>query len=217
MKFMNAVQDGNREDDISFINKDIMKSLDFQPKNLEFFFELTELDKKTTTDLCKILDETRRLPAALEDFHGNYTGGLFDHTLLVVNYVYLIYNSLKNKPWLKKVILTALCHDFGKIQYYGFKLELKNRKIEIDVADAIEIRSELKSKFNLTGKDWHVESGIAVIRKYIRKHKTLFDDAMYLAIAFHHGSWSRYQPQKMNELASIIHVADMIVSQILRI
>ncbi|KKL75552.1 hypothetical protein LCGC14_2053730, partial [marine sediment metagenome] len=37
------------------------------------------------------------------------------------------------------------------------------------------------------------------------------------AIVFHHGSWSKYQPLKMNAMASLIHVADMVASQILKI
>jgi len=124
----------------------------------------------------------------------NYPGGLFDHTLLVVNYANFICSTLKDKSWLKKAILTAICHDFGKVQYYGFKLDLNNRKIKIHINDADAVRLELTSKFKVSGKDRHVENGIAIIKKYLSKHTQLFDDGMYQAIAFHHGSWSKYHP-----------------------
>lgn len=200
-----------------FINKEIIKLVKIELKGFEFFFELVGLDENTKKELNVILSDARRLPAALGGFHGDYSGGLFDHTLLVVNYANFICSTLKDKSWLKKVILTAICHDFGKVQYYGFKLDLNDRKIKIHINDADAVRLELTSKFKVNGKDRHVENGIAIIKKYLSKHTQLFDDEMYQAIAFHHGSWSKYHPQKLNELASLIHVADMIASQILKI
>ena len=200
-----------------FINREIIKLVKIELKGFESFFELVGLDENTKKELRIILSDARRLPAALGGFHGDYPGGLFDHTLLVVNYANFICSTLKDTSWLKKVILTAICHDFGKIQYYGFKLDLNDRKIKIHINDADAVRLELTSKFKVSGKDRHVENGIAIIKKYLSKHTQLFDDDMYQAIAFHHGSWSKYHPQKFNKLASLIHVADMIASQILKI
>jgi len=200
-----------------FINKEIIKLVEIELNGFEFFFDLIGLDENTKKELNVILSDARRLPAALGGFHGDYPGGLFDHTLLVVNYANYICSTLRDKSWLKKVILTAICHDFGKVQYYGFKLDLNDRKIKMHINDADTVRLELTSKFKVSGKDRHVENGIAIIKKYLSKHTQLFDDEMYQAIAFHHGSWSKYHPQKLNELASLIHVADMIASQILKI
>ncbi|MFX1346163.1 MAG: HD domain-containing protein [Promethearchaeota archaeon] len=201
-----------------FIKKEITKLVKIELKGFESFFKLAGLDEKTKEELCYILSDARRLPAALGGFHGAYPGGLFDHTLLVVNYANFICSSLtKDTSWLKKLILTAICHDFGKIQHYGFKLDLNNRKIKIHIIEADDVRLELSSKFKISGQDRHVENGIAIIKKYLSKHNLLFDDDMYQAIAFHHGSWSKYHPQKFNTLSSILHVADMIASQILKI
>jgi len=216
LSLMNFIEPVQASQDY-FINKAIPKLVKIELKGFEFFFELVGLDETTNKELSIILSDARRLPAALGGFHGDYPGGLLDHTLLVVNYANFICSTLKDKSCIKKVILTAICHDFGKVQYYGFKLDLKDRKIKIHINDADAVRLELTSKFKVSGKDRHVENGIAVIKKYLSEHTQLFDDEMYLGIIFHHGSWSKYHPQKLNELASLIHVADMISSQILKI
>ena len=200
-----------------FINKEIVEAIGIELNNFAFFFELADIDGTTRNEINTILSEARRLPAALGGYHGDYIGGLFDHTLLVVNYANYLCNSLKDKSWLKKVLLTAICHDFGTVHYYGFKLDLKDRKIKIHINDADDTRQELTSRFKLSGKDRHVENGVAVIKKYLTNHDLLFDDERYLAIAFHHGSWSKYRPQKMNAMGSLIHIADMFASQILKI
>ncbi|MFX0083259.1 MAG: HD domain-containing protein [Candidatus Hodarchaeota archaeon] len=216
LSLMNFIEPDQASHDY-FINREFIDSINFELKGFEFFFEFIGLDERTKKELYCVLSEARRLPAALGGFHGDYPGGLFDHILLVVNYTNFICSTLKDKSLLKKAILTAICHDFGKVQYYGFKLDLNNRKVKIHINDANTVRLELTSKFKVSGRDKHVEHGIAVIKKYLSKHTQLFDDEMYQAIAFHHGSWSKYQPQKINELASIIHVADMIASQVFKI
>jgi hypothetical protein len=76
---------------------------------------------------------------------------------------------------------------------------------------------ELMSRFNLRGKDSHVDNGIAVIHKYISDYDILFDDEMWLAIIFHHGGWAKYTPNRINALGSLLHSADMMASQVLKI
>jgi len=217
MEFISSRQQNQETSDDPFINKDITKLVAIPLYDFNFFFDIVEADEITRKELNIILNETKLLPAALGNFHGAYPGGLFDHTLLVVNYAHYIWKSLNDQSWLKKVILTAICHDFGKISYYGTKLKVKERRIKISFDEAELIRSEIGDKFNLTGKDRHVENAIAVIKNYLSEYESLFDNEMYIGIIFHHGSWSKYLPQEMNELASLIHVADMIASQVLKI
>lgn len=199
--------------DLEFINEDTPTLVDIELQNFAFFFELAGLDDTTKTELKSILSEERRLPAALEGYHGDYIGGLFDHTLLVVNYANFYCSSLEDKSWVKKVLLTAICHDFGKIHYYGYRLGLEERKIQIHINDANDVRMELTSRFNLMGKDRHVENGIAVIKKYLSNYDLLFDDEMYIAIVYHHGPWSKYKPHNFTKMSSLIHKADMKTSQ----
>jgi len=197
---------------LEFANQDIPDMVDIELHNFDFFFELAGLDETTINEINLILSEERRLPAALGGYHGSYTGGLFDHTLLVVNYAHFYCEARDEKSWLGKVLLTAICHDFGKIAYYGFKLGLEDRKINIHFNDAESVRLDLTSRFTLTGKDRHVENGIAVIKKYLTNYDILFDDEMYLGIVYHHGQWSKYQPHNFTKLSSLIHKADMKAS-----
>ncbi len=55
------------------------------------------------------------------------------------------------------------------------------------------------------------KEALAVLKRNIQV--LFFDDEMYQAIIFHHGQWSKYYPIDMNELATLVHRADMIASQ----
>jgi hypothetical protein len=200
-----------------FINKDIAPAITFELNGFDFFYDIVGLDDTTKREIDTILSDMKRLPAALGGYHGDYIGGLYDHTLLVVNYVYFLCGSLHDKSMEKNAIIAAITHDFGKVDYYGYKLDLENRKIRLDFNDVNDVRSQLTSRFNVSGKDKHVENCIAIIKKYLTNYDALFDDEMYLAIMFHHGSWSQYRPHKPNTMASLLHVADMVASQILKI
>lgn len=197
-----------------FINPDIFEMVDIELKGFEFFFDIMGLDKLTRKQLYLILSDARRLPAALAGYHGDYKGGLFDHTLLVVNYTNFYYNrDVEDSSWLFQALLTAICHDFGKIHYYGVKCGLIDLNIKLKESESEMVRSEIHSKYKLVGKDRHVENGIAVIRRYLTKYDQLFDDDMYIGIVFHHGPWSKYKPHNYTKLSSLIHKADMKASQ----
>jgi hypothetical protein len=198
-----------------FINKNIEKKLRFEYKGFEFFLNLVDLDMASTITIKKILKETKKLPAALGGYHGGYNGGLFDHILLVTNYVYNISNSMNNEFDLEKAVLGAIYHDFGKIPYYIFKRNIMNCDVKVEQSELLEVHNEIVRKFGYNGRDRHVEGAIAVIKNYnLKRNELLFDDEMYKGIIFHHGSWSKYSPIKMNKLATLLHVADMIASQI---
>ena len=149
-----------------FINEEIPDLVGTELHDFDFFFDLAGLDETTRNELNAVLTEQRNLPAALRGYHGGYTGGLFDHTLLVVNFAYQRCDSREDKEWLKKVLLTAICHDFGKVHYYGYRLGLEDRKIQIRMSDADNVRSEIHSRYYLVGKERHVENGIAFIEIY---------------------------------------------------
>ncbi len=65
--------------------------------------------------------------------------------------------------------------------------------------------------FQFEGRDYHVEEALAVLK--IHDDSLYFDNEILQAIIFHHGQWSRYVPIDMNELANLVHRADMIASQ----
>ncbi len=193
-----------------FINETINSQLDFDYKGFEFFFNLLELEDSARECIKEILIEAKKLPAALGGFHGAYEGGLFDHILLVTNYAYRLNNSAKYDLDMKKTVLTAIYHDFGKISYYSSKKEEIIPKIQVEREELDKVNEEIIAKFNYAGRDYHIEEGLAVLKKY--KDVLFLDDEMFNAIIFHHGQWSKYYPINMNELATLIHEADMIAS-----
>ncbi|MBD3214422.1 MAG: hypothetical protein GF311_17555 [Candidatus Lokiarchaeota archaeon] len=115
------------------------------------------------------------------------------------------YNKLDSS----KVIQTALCHDFGKIPYYAYKKNLQNRTVYTSRQSVKSIKIELCERFDLTGKDLHIDQAFAVMKQY----GVGYDDEISLGIIFHHGKWAHYKPFKPNKLSELIHIADMIASQ----
>jgi len=194
-----------------FVDEDLKSQLDFEYKGFEYFFDLIELKDSARTCLREILKESKKLPAALGGFHGAYEGGLFDHILLVTNYAYKLSKSMEYNVDFKKAVLTAIYHDFGKISYYCFKRKDIESKIAVDREELDIIHEEIVRKFNYEGRHYHVEEALAVLEN--NKHILFFDDEICQAIIFHHGEWSKYYPIVMNELAKLVHKADMIASQ----
>ena len=194
-----------------FINTELKNQLNFEYKGFDYFFEVSGLENAAKKFVKEILMEAKQLPAAMRGFHGGYEGGLFDHILLVTNYAYKLSKSPDYNVDVKKAVLTAIYHDFGKISYYSFKRKNSASKIAVDRQELDIVHEEIVQKFNLEGRHYHVEEGIAVLKR--KKDLLFFDDEMYQAIIFHHGQWSKYFPIDMSELAKLIHKADMIASQ----
>ncbi len=194
-----------------FVNAELKNQLDFDYKGFDYFFDISELESTARRCLESILMEAKKLPAALRGFHGGYEGGLFDHILLVTNYTYELCKTMDYDVDIKKAVLTAIYHDFGKISYYAFKRKDIHSKIALPREELEIIHEDIVRKFNFEGRDYHVEEALAVLKK--NKDVLFFDDEMSKAIIFHHGQWSKYYPIEMNELATLIHKADMIASQ----
>ena len=213
-----------------FVKEELIELLKIIPMDFEFFLNQINIEDASKEQIRNILDEAKRIPAALGGYHGNYEGGLYDHILLVTNFVFQIHknsdflkiyvNRLReeqveisenyNKINLPKAIQTAIYHDFGKIPYYTFRLNLPNRKIYTNKIERQAVSLEINEKFNYGGYDIHVDECIAVLKRY----SLPFDDEIYQAIIFHHGKWAKYTPFKPTKLSELIHVADMIASHI---
>lgn len=200
-----------RDDIDHFISQKIEGCLNFEHHGFTFFFDHLKLDALTRETLNQILLEAKQYPASLGGQHGGYIGGLFDHILLVTNYAYYLHHTMHGQTNLKQLLLTAIYHDFGKISYYGYKKSIPDRYVRVSRLQARDVRQEIFSKFRYKGKDPHVEEAIAVVKKF---HLPI-DREMERGIIFHHGSWSRYYPNDMNKVASVVHIADMMASQVL--
>ncbi|MFO8018374.1 MAG: HD domain-containing protein [Promethearchaeia archaeon] len=196
-----------------FISPEIEENLHFECHGFQEFFEKVNLDKITRNKLELILTEAKQYPAALGGHHGAYQGGLFDHILLVTNYAYYLHKTMHNQTDLKRVVLTAIYHDFGKISYYGYKKSIPGRRVRISRTALRDIQRYIQLKYQYSGKDPHVESALGVVRKF----NLPADREIERGIIFHHGSWSKYKPNAMNKIATVVHVADMMASQVLYI
>jgi len=196
-----------------YIHRKLGSKLSFRSKTFEFFLSLVDLDDSIRTKIEKIIHEMRRLPASLNKHHGYYIGGLFDHTLLVANFVYLMTKTMKKQMNINKAVVTSLYHDFGKVAYYNYKKKEKDNKIYTSKKDLEAAHYEIVLNYGLEGQDYHVDGTMAVLRRY----KLPYDDEICRAIIFHHGSWSRYKPYNNNKLGTLLHMADMIASQIFMI
>lgn len=194
-----------------FFNEDLENQLKFKYKGFDYFFDFLEIKNSGRTCLKELLTEAKKLPAALRGFHGGYEGGLFDHILLVTNYAFELSKDKNSQVDIQKAVLTAIYHDFGKISYYSYKRRHYHSYVISDREELDKIHEIIKKKFKYFGRDYHVEEGLAVLK---RNNNVLFyDDEISKAIIFHHGQWSKYYPIDMTELASLVHKADMIASQ----
>lgn len=211
-----------------FIKRKILQDLAITPIKLETIFKHIHLNKDEKESLRVILKECKRLPASL-NYHGKYTGALFDHTLLVANFSYHLWDRpelieyfkdlflSKNLQFskdyselaLSKILQTALYHDFGKIPHYAKRIRLENRKVFTTEKLDYAINKEIQERFDLSGKDSYVDKTIGILKR----RKLPYDNEIYLGIIFHHGQWSKYKPFRGNKLSELIHLADMIASQ----
>ncbi len=211
-----------------FVNEALIDVFNFKPMDFEFFLKQINTGIVSKEQIRIILAEAKRMPAALGGYHGDYKGGLYDHILLVTNFVYQIRKNAdflkEHIDWLReerieisenyneinfpKAIQTAIYHDFGKVPYYAFKLDLQDRRIYTNKNQMREASLDIAEKFNYVGVDYHIDECIAVLKRY----NLPFDDEIFQAIIFHHGKWSKYRPFEPTKLSELIHVADMIAS-----
>mgnify|MGYP006277561699 CR=1 FL=1 len=209
-----------------FLKKSLNERIQLDCKGVDFFLDLMNLEEKSEENVRIIMEEARKLPAALGGYHGGYRGGLFDHILLVTNLSYNIYHNPLlgaqkleelNVPHLddysiiklEDVVKAAIYHDFGKVPYYLYRKGFRNRKVITYKTEREAIHREIESNFGYKGNDAHVEECIAVLKKF----NIPYNDDIYQAIIFHHGRWSKYRPINSNSLGILLHSADMIASR----
>jgi hypothetical protein len=157
-------------------------------------------------------------PASTQ-FHGNYDGGLLDHSLLVTRFALHNFNFVvKEKPDLEylreSVVFCGLFHDVCKTNYY--EKEKKWKKDSDNKWQSYDGWS-VKDKFPMG----HGEKSVYLISKYV--HLT---DAEALAIRWHMGAtepsvdipnnahYYAYNQAIDHPLIRLIHCADMLAMTI---
>jgi hypothetical protein len=157
-------------------------------------------------------------PASTQ-FHGNYDGGLLDHSLIVLRFALHNFNMIVNQnpdlQYLKEsVVISSLFHDICKTNYY-----VKEQKWTKDS------ENKWKSYTGWTPKDsfpyGHGEKSVLLISRYIK-----LTDAESMAIRWHMGAtepslvipnnahYYAYNNAINHPLVRLIHCADMLAMTI---
>lgn len=195
--------------------------------------ELRELHRKETKDtILTLLRKVRRtgmdelitwlekssffdMPASTR-FHGNYDGGLAEHSLNVykalvqLRQLYQKQFGMKNLP-IESVIICALCHDFCKIDFY--KKELRNVKnMETGQWETKEVYG-----YNDQLGMGHGECSVFLIQNFIQ-----MTEEEILAIRWHMGAYdsavkggdrSINVAESKTPLVALLHMADSWASK----
>lgn len=157
-------------------------------------------------------------PASTQ-FHGNYDGGLLDHTLIVLRFALHNFNMIVNQnpdlEYLKEsVVISAVFHDICKTNYY-----VKEQKWTKDS------ENKWKSYTGWTVKDTfpygHGEKSVLLVSKFMK-----LTDPESMAIRWHMGAsepsvsipnnahYYAYNQAINHPLVRLIHCADMLAMTI---
>lgn len=181
-----------------------------------FYKAINYIKRDGISELVEWLETTDFFTApASTRFHGNYDGGLLDHTMLVLHFALHNFNYIvKEKPDLEylreSVVISALFHDLCKVNYY-----VKEQKWRKDQ------NNKWEEYFGYGVKDnfpfGHGEKSVYIISKFIK-----LTDAEAMAIRWHMGAtefsvnmWGSPQGSAYNQaidhpLVRLIHCADML-------
>lgn len=178
---------------------------------------LTHVNRSGINDLVSWLEtETDffKAPASTK-FHGNYDGGLLEHSLHVLEFALIDFNHIiKYKPELEKlresVIISALFHDVCKINQYHWGEEKWTKTPDGKWASykSYGFKDELPMG--------HGEKSVYYISKFVELSKSEI-----LAVRWHMGysepgtqldglTKYAYQQAAEDPLVKIIHAADVI-------
>lgn len=178
---------------------------------------LKKVHRNGMDNLIKWLDTSSffEMPASTK-YHGNYDGGLAEHSLNVYRALVQL-RTLYEKQFgsgklpLDSVIIVSLCHDFCKIDFY--KKELRNVKnIETGKWEVKEVYGH-NDQLGMG----HGEASVFMIQRFIpltkeeilaiRWHMGAYDSAVK------GGDYSINSAEKQTPLVPLLHMADSWASK----
>ena len=194
-----------------FIDDDLNENVNGMLYSLDELMEMANLTIYETIVIKYLFNVAKNLPASVRGYHGDYSGGLYDHVLLVTNIALDLFKRLKKPEFTKEeVIKSALYHDFEKLIRYAPKRKVQfNFKLKHNEGESI--RYYLNDTYFLKGYDKHVEGSLALLKKL----KIRTTENIEKAIIWHHGGWSYYKPHRTCGISALLHGADMLASQTL--
>ena len=192
-----------------------MLSIEEIASNRERFIAIAkrEIRREGMHDVLKWLDMTDfyKAPASTR-FHGNYEGGLCEHSLNVYDQLEKLDFNLGTNLRSDSIAICALFHDVCKANFY--KRGTRNVK-GADGKWTVATTWEVDDKIPLG----HGEKSVLLIQRFmtlelhemlaIRWHMGGFDSAVK------GGDYSLSKAQDMSPLVTLLHVADLISTSIL--
>ena len=154
--------------------------------------------------LMFVLEDMKFFPASIKH-HQNFKGGLYIHTMHVMNYAlkeFLNYPIEYSDLSIDSIIIVSFIHDLGKVKKYEI-----NKKFEFgNTAEERKYPYEPKEK---------IISEETYVMNLLSQFGITLDDDELNALDMTHGVWSD-KDLKMRKLAHLMHTADIKGSQIIR-
>lgn len=138
---------------------------------------------------------------ASTSFHCNYKGGLAEHTYNVITNALKLADVLESEVSRESIVLCALCHDFGKTDYYVPNL-LKSGKVS--GSKPMKIDPELRIKN-------HAFRSLMIVSKFLE-----LTESERICILCHDGFFENSNREYMlslDELLYIVHSADLYAAR----
>lgn len=135
-------------------------------------------------------------------YHCNYTGGLVEHTLNVIEYALKLADTLLSKVSKESIVLCACGHDTGKAYEYYVNNLLKSGKVSGSKPKKINPSLMIKS---------HAMRSLTIMSKFFT-----LTESEKVAILSHDGWYENTNREYMlalDELLYIIHSADLYVAR----
>lgn len=185
----------------------LFKSQENAKESLLAHLELLENQYKIVFKKEFPVDQFIKAPASTK-YHGNYPGGLYEHSLTVTQSLMKLTENLE-LTWEREAspIIVGLFHDLCKIDAYERKFDVKGESIAYNHSSAPVI-------------DGHGEKSIIYLQKYVD-----LTDEEIACIRWHMGAYERdtskweYYDRAIRKYPNVLytHTADMIASKIIDI
>ncbi len=171
-------------------------------KLLEDYIRLYLSDRCNVEDVLTFLEDNGFYSAwASTSYHCNYEGGLCEHTLNVINYALKLAGEFDSKVSHESLVLCAMCHDWGKMNYYvpnllksGNVSGTKPKKID----PTLMIKNHAMRSLNMASKFFNLTESEKVC---ILSHDGFFENA------------NREYMLGLDELLYLVHSADLYVAR----
>lgn len=200
-----------------------MDKIELENKKNEFITILRSVNREGIDKVIDFLEKSDFFYAPASSlYHGNYEGGLVEHSLNVYNIAMKLYEDFKQLSpdrvanlSVESVIISSLLHDVCKCYFYVPKIKSrKNDNNEWEQYIGYEINDQLPL--------WHGAKSV-ILLQMIGLHLTV--DEM-LAIQWHMGAWNNGYTEASTKksmgdaysrcpLCLIVHCADSMATFIL--